>query len=542
MKHIKGLLNKLLLKKIIMKKQLLIFAIFTCLTFISYAQPINIYQPTGTPTFGRATNDSLSYYINLGHSPFSVKRIDNSNTITQVCDLPAMTNQMLFNNDKGIYKTSSGFSLYDGSSHSAIPTATLPATYPFNAINEDFFHIGTNTYFQNGKDIFKTNFSSISSIQTLYTSTAAVLNPTYCGITKMYNTGNSIYFVESGDPFIPNPNLLKRIDLTTGNVTIIDTIASTALGIPKIVRSNSLYYSVGSSASHPFGEVKKADDNGVVSILYEVTNADNSILSVLGVLPSGVVCYTSQNILVLISGGTITPLNHNVATSPLPRVSFLNGKSTNMLVYFQAYDSLTVSPPKDALWVTDGTLAGTQKVISKNDYYSGAASFGDANSSISSVVCGDDLYFPGQQTVSSQLNLFYVNGSNYTYTINTSFNSAQQLYKNPDGGIYMKGSPVLGQFAVYKTTCSAVSAIEESKSSNMSFDLFPNPSNGQITINLSDKIDNGKLTVLNLLGEMIYSEIMNGQATILNLNLNSGLYFISLDNNGQTTTKKIIVE
>ncbi|MBK7183294.1 MAG: T9SS type A sorting domain-containing protein [Bacteroidetes bacterium] len=525
-----------------MKKQLLIFAIFTCLTFISYAQPINIYQPTGTPTFGRATNDSLSYYINLGHSPFSVKRIDNSNTITQVCDLPAMTNQMLFNNDKGIYKTSSGFSLYDGSSHSAIPTATLPATYPFNVINEDFFHVGTYTYFQNGKDIFKTNLTSVSSIQTLYTSTAAVLNPTYCGITKMYNTGNSIYFVESGDPFIPNPNLLKRIDLTTGNVTIIDTIASAALGIPKIVRSNSLYYSVGSSASHPFGEVKKADDNGVVSILYEVTNADNSILSVLGVLPSGVVCYTSQNILVLISGGTITPLNHNVATSPLPRVSFLNGKSTNTLVYFQAYDSLTVSPPKDALWVTDGTLAGTQKVISKNDYYSGAASFGDANSSISSVVCGDDLYFPGQQTVSSQLNLFYVNGSNYTYTINTSFNSAQQLYKNPDGGIYMKGSPVLGQFAVYKTTCSAVSAIEESKSSNMSFDLFPNPSNGQITINLSDKIDNGKLTVLNLLGEMIYSEIMNGQATILNLNLNSGLYFISLDNNGQTTTKKIIVE
>ncbi|MBK8368785.1 MAG: T9SS type A sorting domain-containing protein [Bacteroidetes bacterium] len=525
-----------------MSKHLLTSAILICLTLISYAQPTNIYQPSGTPTFGRATNDSLNYYINLGHSPFSVKRIDNSNTITQVCDLPAMTNQMLFNNDKGIYKTSSGFSLYDGSSHSAIPTATLPATYPFNAINEDFFHIGTNTYFQNGKDIFKTNFSSVSSIQTLYTSTAAVLNPTYCGITKMYNTGNSIYFVESGDPFIPNPNLLKRIDLSTGNVTTLDTIASSALGIPKIVRSNSLYYSVGSSVSHPFGKVKKVDDNGVISTLYAVTNSNNSILSVLGVLPSGVVCYTSQNILVLISGGTITPLNFNIPTSPLPRVSFLNGKSTNTLVYFQAYDSLTVSPPKDALWVTDGTLTGTKKVISKNDYYSGAASFGDANSSVSSVVCGDDLYFPGQKTVSSQLNLFYVNGSNYTYTINTSFNSVQQLYKNPNGGIYMKGSPVLGQFAVYKTNCSGINSVEELSSNTIIFDLFPNPSNGKITIKLEENINNCILTVYSVLGEVLSHKTISGQSTDLDLNLKTGLYFISINSKGQKATKKIIVE
>ena len=520
-----------------MKKQLHILTILACSILNSFAQT-NIYQPNGTSTtFGRATNDSLSYYVNLGYAPFSVMKIDGNNAITQVCDLPAMTNQMLFNNNKGIYKTSSGFSLFDGTNHTAIPTTTIPATYPFNSINEDFFHIGTNTYFQNGKDIFKTNFSSVSSIQTLYTSTAAVQNPTYCSITKMYNTGNSIYFVESGDPFIPNPNLLKRIDLTTGNVTTIDTIASYALGIPKIVRSNSLYYSKGSSSSHPFGKVKKADDNGVISTLYAVTNANNSILSVLGVLPSGVVCYTSQNILVLISGGTITPLNFNTTISPLPRVSFLNGKSTNTLVYFQAYDSLIVSPPKDALWVTDGTLAGTKKVISKNDYYSGAASFGDANSSISSVVCGDDLYFPGQKTVSSQLNLFKINGSNYIYTINTSFNNAQQLYINPNGGIFMKGSPALAQFAIYKTTCSLITGVEENVSIQNNFNVFPNPSHGDIQIKLDDTT-NGKLMIYNSLGELIYSKIISGQSTNISLNLKTGLYFISLNN----SIKKVMIE
>lgn len=69
-----------------------------------------------------------------------------------------------------------------------------------------------------------------------------------------------------------------------------------------------------------------------------------------------------------------------------------------------------------------------------------------------------------------------------------------------------------------------------------------NPNNGQITIKLSNKIGNCKLTVLNLLGEMVYSEIINEQTTMLNLNLKTGFYFVSIDNKGQKTTRKIVVE
>jgi len=471
-----------------MTKQLVTFAILSSLTVNSYSQITNIYQPNGAPTFGRATNDSTNYYISLGHSPFSVKSIDGENAITQVCDLPAKASQ-------------------------------------------------------NGKNIFKTDFSSASNIQTLYTSTAAVLNPTYCSIIKMYITGNSIYFVESGDPFIPNPNLLKRIDLKTGSVTIIDTIGSAALGIPRIVRSNCLYYSVGSSVSHPFGKVRKADDNGVISTLYASTNANNSILSILGVIPNGVIAYTSQNELVHISGGTITPLNHNIASNPLPRVSFLNGKSTNSKVYFQAYDTLQTLGNQNALWVTDGTLTGTKKVIAKNEYYSGVASFGDANSSISSVVCGDDLFFPGQKTVSSQLNLFYINGSNYTYSINTSFTSAQQLFKNPTGGIYMIGSPALAQFAIFKIVCTGISKVEKISSSTNNFNIYPNPSNGNFTVEMKENATNSRLSIYNLMGENVFIQPINATKTSINTRLKSGIYFVNIsDSNGKIQSSKVIIE
>jgi len=527
-----------------MIKHLFSFLMLTCLAFNSYSQLTNIYQPNGTSTiFGRATNDSLNYYVSFGYSPFSVKRIDGNNAITQVCDLPAMTNQLFFNNNKGIYKTSSGYFLYDGSNHNAIPATTIPATYPFNTINEDFFHIGASTYFENGKNVFRTDFSAVANIQVLYTAAATTVDPSYYAIIKMYNTGNSIYFSESGNPFIPTPNLLKRINLATGIVTIVDSLGYSALGMPIITHNNSLYYSIGSTSALPFGVVKKVDDNGIVSVLYAGTALNNTISAVLGVIPNGVIGYTTQNELVLISGGTALTLNHNITTSPLPRVSAFNGKSTNALVYYQAFDSVpTNGPAVNALWVTDGTLAGTKKVIPKNDYYSGVASFGDVNSMFSSVVCGNDLYFPGQKTVSSQLNLFYVNGADFTYTINENINSVQQLYKNPNGGIYMKGSPALAQFAVYKTVCSGVSAIEEFGSDDFIFDVYPNPSKGQIQVQLGENRDNCTLTVYNVLGELLHSSIFSGQSTDLDLDLKTGLYFVSLKSKGQIVTKKLIVE
>ena len=106
----------------------------------------------------------------------------------------------------------------------------------------------------------------------------------------------------------------------------------------------------------------------------------------------------------------------------------------------------------------------------------------------------------------------------------------------------MKGSPVLGQFAVYKTNCSGINSVEELSSNTIIFDLFPNPSNGKITIKLEENINNCILTVYSVLGEVLSHKTISGQSTDLDLNLKTGLYFISINSKGQKATKKIIVE
>jgi hypothetical protein len=471
-------------------------------------------------------------------------KIDGNNKATQICDLPASTPQMIFNQGKGIYKTSAGYSIFNGTTHSEISTNTIRATYPFNTIGYDYFHIGASTYFQNQKSIFKTDYSSATSIQTLYTSAATISDPISNVISSIYNTGKSIYFTESGNPYSGTSPVLKRIEIVTGIVTTVNNIGSSSFGFPMINYNHSLYFATGATSSNPFGEVKKVDDNGMVTTLSVGTSADNVILALLGVIPNGVIGYTSKKELMLIASGNSTPLNHNVTSSPLPRISSSSfGKSTNNLVYYEALDALqTLGPEEKALWVTDGTLVGTKKVISKTDYFSGVASFNNLNGITSSAVCGDDLFFAGQKTISA-INLFQVNGSNNTYTIHTNFSNVQAFYKNSGGGIYMIGSPALAQFAVYKVNCSVTTGIIENLSNQISFDVFPNPANGQITVSLAGKSKNCSLKIYNLLGEIVYSQSLMEQSTKINLNLKSGLYFVNvLDESGNKSTRKIIVQ
>lgn len=156
------------------------------------------------------------------------------------------------------------------------------------------------------------------------------------------------------------------------------------------------------------------------------------------------------------------------------------------------------------------------------------------------------MYFNGKNGANAE-RLIYVNGSNYnvtTYSIGSGV-TTQPSFRKTASGITLIAAPLptsSAEKAVYKINCSTLSGIEDNLSNQILFNVFPNPNNGQITIKLSNKIGNCKLTVLNLLGEMVYSEIINEQTTMLNLNLKTGFYFVSIDNKGQKTTRKIVVE
>jgi regulator of protease activity HflC (stomatin/prohibitin superfamily) len=71
--------------------------------------------------------------------------------------------------------------------------------------------------------------------------------------------------------------------------------------------------------------------------------------------------------------------------------------------------------------------------------------------------------------------------------------------------------------------------------------VYPNPSNGNFTIQLPAVFENSKVSVLNITGQEVYStDIINN--TALNLNVAAGNYFLKIQHEKYTINKRIVVE
>ena len=75
------------------------------------------------------------------------------------------------------------------------------------------------------------------------------------------------------------------------------------------------------------------------------------------------------------------------------------------------------------------------------------------------------------------------------------------------------------------------------------FSVCPNPTNGIIHLNISKMISNGLIRITNINGQEVYNQKMNDitDSTISLSNLSKGIYFISIYNNENSWTEKIIL-
>ncbi len=94
---------------------------------------------------------------------------------------------------------------------------------------------------------------------------------------------------------------------------------------------------------------------------------------------------------------------------------------------------------------------------------------------------------------------------------------------------------------VISTFCTT--NIEEFANSNI-IDIFPNPSSGIFTINISNfQKTTIELTVLNVLGEIILKSLILSDKHEINLgNFAKGIYFIKATDNKNHYTRKVIVQ
>jgi hypothetical protein len=468
-----------------MKKNLLFLVLLVGGFLNSYSQPTNIYQPNGNSTnFGKVSADSLNYYV-LNYPALTLMKIDGSNTATMVTTLTADPFQtMIWNNGKGIYPVYNGlpFKLFDGTNQIDITGGQLPlAGYTADkVIFPDYFHKGNVTYFRTSNTIYKTDYTSATSIKTLFSGS----------ISEMQYTSNSIIFSGTGG--------LNRIDLTTEIVTNIDPIGSSDYGT---VYNNEYYYCT------PYGSIAlgkskiyKVSDDGTKAVLYTETAPDKSLVRIVGVTPKGVIAIIATagigkgSEYFSISGGVATALNFKTNEDAQPCGAAAGGsKTASSLVYFETLEETCSLGGNRALWVTDGTLAGTKKVISGSPSTFEVAGLSSQIPG-SAETCGNDLYFAGKNGANAT-RLIFVNGSNYTIqTYPNGLPSTQPSIRKTASGIVMVADDAKTYAkAIYKVNCSSATGIKEYLSTQVSFDIFPNPANDQITVSLSGKSKNYSL-------------------------------------------------
>ncbi|MGB0368375.1 MAG: T9SS type A sorting domain-containing protein, partial [Flavobacteriales bacterium] len=99
---------------------------------------------------------------------------------------------------------------------------------------------------------------------------------------------------------------------------------------------------------------------------------------------------------------------------------------------------------------------------------------------------------------------------------------------------------VSNSFSLIVDACLGVEELGD-----LSIDVYPNPSNGQIVLDITGDSEGLMLEVMDVNGKRVYSEstgaITSGLRKTVDLtNLATGMYFLKLDNGTSSTTKKII--
>lgn len=123
----------------------------------------------------------------------------------------------------------------------------------------------------------------------------------------------------------------------------------------------------------------------------------------------------------------------------------------------------------------------------------------------------------------------------YSHNASLAVSPSGIIVSNPILSVASGGSP--------QTLCSTVGYYDLA-SSNKIITLFPNPSNGQFSIVFPSFIENGKLTVFDLLGRSVFSSpiVHQAQKEIQLKGFSPGIYFVKVFDSNREICAKMMLE
>ena len=115
-------------------------------------------------------------------------------------------------------------------------------------------------------------------------------------------------------------------------------------------------------------------------------------------------------------------------------------------------------------------------------------------------------------------------------------NEFNNTYTAPENGFYAAIISTLGCFDT--TECIEITGVSIDENDNSIFEVYPNPSNGNITVNLNSL--NNVISIIDINGKLVKTKLSNSLSTVIDLSdFENGIYFINIKTEKGVITKKV---
>ena len=350
------------------------------------------------------------------------------------------------------------------------------------------------------------------------------------------------------------------------NFTIIPSGANTYTisGGNNIVSPNAnTNYSVNGTSTAGCVSSIQAISSVTVNALPLITVNSGAICAndIFTIIPSGANTYT-------ISGGsnTVSPLNNStysvsgtsiegclssniaisaVTVNPLPLISVNSGS-----ICFGK--SFTITPSGAATYTISGGSLIVSPATNANYSVTGTSLDGclSSNVAVSSIVVHA---LPSMSVVSSAGLLCSGNAATLSvsgaasYLWNNNATSSVIVVSPTTNSTYtVNGTSIYGcvNSVAFTQSVSACNGLQNIAHESISVQVYPNPTNQWLNVNIEGlNNDQVKLIIHNNLGEIVYQENLSSANPVINLaSLNNGIYYLSIQNDNQIKTIRIIKE
>lgn len=204
--------------------------------------------------------------------------------------------------------------------------------------------------------------------------------------------------------------------------------------------------------------------------------------------------------------------------------------------------------------------SGTSQYLTKWDgtQFKNVGGDGPDDWCMSLCVHNDKLYLGGTFT--------HINGmpargfASFDGTDWCSYNAPSVLYVNKiaeyrgdtlllGGNWFIEGGDTLLNVALWTgdsfvDTCKIANGINESKLSEHRANVFPNPNNGNFTLEFDNRVDEGELVIVNNIGQIVFErEIIYEKSIVINLSsYSNGIYHLAVNTPDKRFATKFIKE